>query len=264
MYQIFRGGCYLHYLPFHRQDTCMLRHPRSSAEGSRKEGEGTSWVRHFSPLSRGHLKSSGLWQRQHPSVWVWNTRGWGNRLMQCSGLPSGPWLSPLLVGLDTVFQRRRASPVVTAPFFPKSLLLSNSVFPSLRLREMGQWWWPTLSIGITWRWTKTPTAVAAPNTQAHAAQSKTKGLRPPLSSLTGLDQDHLLYPNFFSRVLSRLRDLSSELHTQSWQIKASFWRSQQQGMWKAFAIKSKRKKKEIERETIILLKHNYLMLEQLK
>lgn len=263
MYQIFRGGCYLHYLTFHCQDTHMLGHPRSSVEGSRKEGEGTSWVRHFSPLSRGRLKSSWLWQSQHPSVWVWNTRGWGNRLMQRSGLPSGPWLSPLLVGLDTVFQRRWASPVVTAPFFPKSLLLSNSVFPLLGLWEMGQWWWPTLSIGITWRWTKMPIAVAAPNMQAHAAWSKTKGLRPPHFSLTGLEQDHLLYSNF-SRVSSRLRDLSSEWHTQSWQIKASFWRSQQQGMWKAFAIKSKRKKKEIERETIILLKHNYLMLKQLK
>lgn len=43
--------------------------------------------------------------------------GWGNRVMHCSGLPAGPCLSLSLAQLDAIFQRKRASPMVTAPFY---------------------------------------------------------------------------------------------------------------------------------------------------
>lgn len=104
-------------------------HPRSSAEGSGREDAGTSWIRHFPPLSKGYFKSSTPWQSQHPAVWVWNTGGRGNRLMPRSGLPGRPCLSPSLTWLDAIFQRRRPPPMVTASFLQNPCSRATLSFP---------------------------------------------------------------------------------------------------------------------------------------
>lgn len=155
-------------------------------------------------------------------------------------------------------------------FPPKSLLQSNSVFPSPGLWEMGHWWWSTLSVGTTWRWPKTPAPVVAPVCRhtLHEARPRDYGPLVPPSQGPRLKQDHLLYPSFFSRVSTGLRDLSSELHIESCPLKGMppFGGVNSRECERDLLLKEKKQKRERKRKRNYrcLLKHYYLMLEQLK
>ena len=147
--------------PSATQDIFKLWHLRSSVEESRREDAGTSRVRHFPPLSKGYLKSSTPRQSQHPAVWVWN-QTLGQQTDASQWTPRRATSEPLAWVAQCRLSEEMSTSHGNSPFPPKSLLQSNSVFPSLGLWETGHWWWSTLSVGATWRWPKMPTPMVAP------------------------------------------------------------------------------------------------------